>query len=173
MPDRDSNCLYELIKAFTELPGPGGDEWTVQRFLAERWRSRVRHLSLTPVGNLIAHVGGTGPRLMIAAHADEICFVVKHIAEDGFIWITSGQRDPEQRPTLRSSVFLPWGHPALIVVGALDDAFVRAADLMQARLPRAERCTIADAGHIVNIERADVFDAAVLGFLEKLEREPG
>ncbi len=65
------------------------------------------------------------------------------------------------------------GHPALIVVGALDDAFLPAADLMQARLPRAERCTIADAGHIVNIERADVFDAAVLGFLEKLEREPG
>ena len=64
------------------------------------------------------------------------------------------------------------GHPALVVVGALDGAFLRAADLMQARLPRAERCTIADAGHIVNIEQADAFDAAVLGFLEKLEREP-
>jgi pimeloyl-ACP methyl ester carboxylesterase len=63
-------------------------------------------------------------------------------------------------------------HPALIVVGALDRPFLRAADLMQARLPRVERCTIPDAGHIVNIERADAFDAAVLGFLEKLERDP-
>lgn len=63
-------------------------------------------------------------------------------------------------------------HPALIVVGALDRPFLRAADLMQARLPRVERCTIPGAGHIVNIERADAFDAAVLGFLEKLEREP-
>jgi pimeloyl-ACP methyl ester carboxylesterase len=65
------------------------------------------------------------------------------------------------------------GHPALVVVGALDGAFLRAADLMQARLPRAERCTIADAGHVVNIEQADAFDAAVLAFLEKLGRGPG
>jgi pimeloyl-ACP methyl ester carboxylesterase len=65
------------------------------------------------------------------------------------------------------------GHPALIVVGALDGAFLRAADLMQERLPRVDRCTIPDAGHIVNIEQAEAFDAAVLGFLEKLEREPG
>ena len=65
------------------------------------------------------------------------------------------------------------GHPALVVVGALDGAFLHAADLMQARLPRVERSTIADAGHIVNIEQADAFDAAVLAFLEKLEREPG
>lgn len=64
------------------------------------------------------------------------------------------------------------GHPALVVVGALDSAFLRAADLMQARLPRVERSTIADAGHIVNIEQADAFDAAVLAFLGKLEREP-
>jgi pimeloyl-ACP methyl ester carboxylesterase len=65
------------------------------------------------------------------------------------------------------------GHPALVVVGALDGAFLRAADLMQARLPRVERSTIADAGHIVNIEQADAFDATVLAFLEKLKREPG
>jgi pimeloyl-ACP methyl ester carboxylesterase len=64
------------------------------------------------------------------------------------------------------------GHPVLVVVGALDGAFLRAADLMQARLPRVERSTIADAGHIVNIEQADAFDATVLAFLEKLEREP-
>ena len=62
---------------------------------------------------------------MIAAHADEICFVVKHISEDGFVWIASGQRNPEQRPSLRSSVFLPWGHPALIVTaqGTVDCLF--------------------------------------------------
>lgn len=63
-------------------------------------------------------------------------------------------------------------HPALVVVGALDGAFLRAAELMQARLPRAECRTIADAGHIVNIEQAAAFDAAVLGFLGRLERQP-
>ena len=117
--------MYDLIKTFTELPGPGGDEWRVQRFLSERWQPHVQELRLTPVGNLIAHVGGSGPRLMLAAHADEICFVVKYIADDGFVWIASGGRDPEQRPTLRASVFLPWGHPALIVTeeGTVDCLF--------------------------------------------------
>ncbi len=107
--------LFSLIQTLTELPGPGGDEWHVQKWLMERWGDRVREMTLTPVGNLIAQVGGSGPRLMLAAHADEICFVVKYISEDGFVWLASGQRNPEQRPTLRSSVFLPWGHPALIV----------------------------------------------------------
>ena len=59
-----------------------------------------------------------------------------------------------------------------MIVGALDNAFLRAADLMEARLPRVERRTIADAGHIVNIEQAAAFEAAVLAFLEKLERGP-
>lgn len=107
--------MYERIKTFTELPGPGGDEWGVQNFLKQRWQPHVQNIELTPVGNLIATVGGSGPRLMLAAHADEICFVVRHISEDGFVWLASGQRNPEQRPTLRSSVFLPWGHPALII----------------------------------------------------------
>ena len=117
--------LFELIKTFTELPGPGGDEWIVQNFLLDRWRPQVEKTTLTPVGNLIAEVGGRGPRLLLAAHADEICFVVKYIADDGFVWIASGQRDPEQRPTLRSSVFLPWGHPALILTeeGPVDCLF--------------------------------------------------
>ena len=110
--------LFELIKSYTELPGPGGDEWIVQDFVQKRWRPHVQTMTQTPVGNVIAHVGGEGPRLMLAAHADEICFVVKYIDDNGFVWIASGQRDPEQRPTLRSSVFLPWGHPALILTEA-------------------------------------------------------
>lgn len=107
--------MFELLKTLCELPGPVGDETLVQNFLAERWRPRVKEVQFTKVGNLIARIGGNGPRLMIAAHADEICFVVKYIAEDGFLWITTGQRDIEQRPSQRSPVFLPWGHQALIV----------------------------------------------------------
>ena len=39
---------------------------------------------------------------------------------------------------------------------------------MQARLPLAEAVSIAGAGHIVNIEAAETFNAAVLRFLERL-----
>ena len=70
-------------------------------------------MTLTPVGNLIAHVGGSGPRLMLAAHADEICFVVKYISDDGFVWLASGQRNPEQQP-----IIAQLGLPALGPSGA-------------------------------------------------------
>ena len=58
--------------------------------------------------------------------------------------------------------------PALVIVGEKDEAFLRAAEVMTARLPQAERCTLAGAGHIVNIEAADEFNAAATGFLRKI-----
>ena len=39
---------------------------------------------------------------------------------------------------------------------------------MSARLPRARRVEIAGAGHIVNIEAADAFNAALIEFLRSL-----
>src|SRR5262245_21726507 len=58
--------------------------------------------------------------------------------------------------------------PALIVVGEHDSAYLRSAEVMAAKLPNAESVTIPDAGHIVNGERAEAFDAAVLGYLARV-----
>jgi len=58
--------------------------------------------------------------------------------------------------------------PALVVVGEKDEPYLAAADVLAARLPRAERVTIPGAGHIVNIEQASAFDASVAGFLARL-----
>ena len=62
--------------------------------------------------------------------------------------------------------------PALLLVGADDTPFLRASQVMEARLPHAERCVLADAGHIANIERSAAFNAAVAGFLAKLSAQP-
>lgn len=58
--------------------------------------------------------------------------------------------------------------PALVVVGEKDDAYLRAADVLEARLPRAERVTLAGAGHIVNIEQAEAFNAVACDFVRRL-----
>ena len=61
--------------------------------------------------------------------------------------------------------------PALVAVGEKDDAFLRAADVMAARLPRVERETIPRAGHMANIDEGEAFNAIALQFLGKIAAE--
>jgi pimeloyl-ACP methyl ester carboxylesterase len=63
--------------------------------------------------------------------------------------------------------------PVLVLVGERDEAYLRAADVMAARIPGAKLVRIADAGHVVNIEQADGFNTAMLDFLASLPAEPG
>jgi pimeloyl-ACP methyl ester carboxylesterase len=58
--------------------------------------------------------------------------------------------------------------PALVVVGAEDEAYSRAAEVMASKLPKARLEVVAGAGHILNIETAEIFDALVLDFLRGL-----
>ena len=57
--------------------------------------------------------------------------------------------------------------PALVLLGEKDEAYQRAAEVMVAKLPNAERVTIPGAGHIVNIDETEAFNAAVLAFLDR------
>jgi pimeloyl-ACP methyl ester carboxylesterase len=55
--------------------------------------------------------------------------------------------------------------PALVLVGALDGAYQRAAEVMKAKLPNVHSALIPDAGHCVNLEQSEAFNRAVLEFL--------
>lgn len=62
--------------------------------------------------------------------------------------------------------------PALVLVGEQDYGdFHALADRLAGALPRARRATIAGAGHLPSLERADAFDAVVLPFLDELEEK--
>ena len=58
--------------------------------------------------------------------------------------------------------------PALVLVGAEDTAFLRAAEVMSARLPRAQHVVIPDAGHVTTLEAPDAVNQATLQFLRAL-----
>jgi tetrahedral aminopeptidase len=107
--------LFETLKLLCELPGPGGREERVHGLLIERWKPRVESIMQSPVGNLVAHVGGHGPRLMIVGHGDEIGFAIKFISPEGFLYFTTGQREASGRPDLRGMYFTPMGQPALVI----------------------------------------------------------
>ncbi len=108
MTDREKN--FEMMRELMELPGPTGQEKRVMSWLRERWSRHADRVWTAKGGNLFAHVGGNGPRLLVEGHADEISFIVRSIDDRGFIWLGSGQ-------VPRSDVAkrYPIGQPALIV----------------------------------------------------------
>lgn len=59
--------------------------------------------------------------------------------------------------------------PTLVLVGEHDTPFLRASAVMAERIPGAALVTIADAGHIANLDQPAAFNAALLDFLSGLE----
>ena len=57
--------------------------------------------------------------------------------------------------------------PSLVIVGAKDEPFLKASDYMAAKIPGAKKVVIPDAGHAVNIDQPQAFNAAVLSFLRE------
>jgi endoglucanase len=104
--DEIAATLAELMA----LPGPTGQEEPVLAWCRQRWGEFGAEIESTPVGNVIARVGGEGPRLLIQGHADEIGFVVKSIDARGFVWLADGQAGSRQ-----FHYRYPVGQPALIV----------------------------------------------------------
>ena len=105
---------------------------------------------------------GTRPELPLAAAAGRAIEAQVPVAVAHF-----GRRVTGPCPTVIDD--LPRVEaPALVLVGAEDEAFLRAAEVMAARLPNARHVVIDDAGHCVNLERADAFDREVLAFLAGL-----
>ena len=92
------------------LPGPTGQEEPVLSWCRERWAALGADVHATPIGNVVAHVGGTGPRLLLQGHADEISFIVRSIDSRGFVWLAEGQGGNRA-----FHARYPVGQPALIL----------------------------------------------------------
>lgn len=104
--------MFALVKELSELPGPTGHEDAVQDWIERRWSGFAGDVRRTRVDNVVAHVGGSGPKLALVAHADEICLMVKSVSDDGFLHLWPFYRDTLGRPP---RWFTPVNQPALVV----------------------------------------------------------
>lgn len=78
----------DTLRQLSELAGVPGREERVRAFIAERVEASVDHLETDALGNLhaVKRCGREGaPQLMVAAHMDEIGFVVRFIDDRGFL----------------------------------------------------------------------------------------
>lgn len=95
--------MYELIKELSEMSGPVGQEGPVLDRMETLWREAGARVERTRIGNVLARVGETGPKLLMAAHADELCYLVRAVDPRGFLWLANGQA--WQRTTSLSNGF--------------------------------------------------------------------
>lgn len=75
----------ELLKRLTEVDAPSGREGAVREIIADECRRMGYEVSVDAMGSVIAHKKGSGAKLMVAAHMDEIGVIATYIDDQGFI----------------------------------------------------------------------------------------
>jgi endoglucanase len=83
--------MFDLIKRLSELTGPSGEEDLVLDAVEREWRETGARIERTRTGSLIGRLGGSGPRTLLIAHADELCYLVRSLDPRGVLWLGNGQ----------------------------------------------------------------------------------
>ncbi len=88
MSEQDNKSIFSLASELTSFCSPTGFEDEIRKYLLARLKKSC-DVETDVMGNVIARVKGTGkeprPRLLLAAHIDEIGFMVSHVTPEGFL----------------------------------------------------------------------------------------
>jgi endoglucanase len=76
---------FTLLTELTQACGISGREEKVRILVAEQFNQLKAEIVTDAMGNLIGHLPGKGPRVVLVAHMDEIGFLVGKIETEGFI----------------------------------------------------------------------------------------
>jgi len=77
---------FELLKRISETPGAPGFEHKIRHLVKEEIKDLVDEMFIDSMGSLIAvRKGRETKRVLVAAHMDEISFIVTHVDDEGFI----------------------------------------------------------------------------------------
>jgi endoglucanase len=90
----------DLLKRTCEIAGAPGFEQPIRRLVIDEVEPLVDQIEVDNLGSVLALKKGSrnpdGKKVMVAAHLDEIGFIVKHIDEQGFVrFHTLGGFDPK------------------------------------------------------------------------------
>lgn len=78
----DTKLLAEVCR----IPGAPGYEHRIRAFIVKHLKGLADEIAVDSMGNVVATKRGTESKsIAVAAHMDEISFVVTHIDDDGFV----------------------------------------------------------------------------------------
>ena len=121
----------KLLAELCEVPGAPGHENRVREIVLREVKEIVDEINIDNMGNVIALKKGVkDKKVMIAAHMDEIGFIVTHIDDKGFVYFhTLGGFDPK---TLTAQRVIIHGKEDVIgVMGSKPIHLMNAADRLK------------------------------------------
>src|SRR4051812_2547404 len=113
-----TNGVSSVLAELCAVSAPSGVEGELAQLLVRRWTDRCEEVRRDTVGNVVARVGGAGPRVLLQAHMDQVGYLVRHITDDGFLLLDGSQGDRRTGPERRH----PVGQPVRVL--ARDGAWV-------------------------------------------------
>ncbi len=76
-----------LLRELTNADAAPGFEGPVRNILKREWQGIVKDLHTDGIGNLLGTLPGSGPRVLVMAHMDEVGFMVRYIDPNGFVYL--------------------------------------------------------------------------------------
>ncbi|WP_256299012.1 M42 family metallopeptidase [Haloarchaeobius salinus] len=158
----DYDFDYDLLAELTETHGPPGYEGNVRDIVRRELEDEVDHVESDAMGNVVGTVEGEADHeVVVAAHMDEIGFMVRRIDEKGFVAIDAlGGWDPEVLRAQRVVVQTEQGKlPGVIGsvpphTGGSDDDEREVHDVrVDVGLPKAEVEERVDVGDLVTMDQ--------------------
>ncbi len=74
-----------LLRELSDAPGPSGFEEAVRAVMVREMKPLSDQLTYDGLGSVIARQGGSGPRIMLDAHMDELGGMIRRTTKDGFL----------------------------------------------------------------------------------------
>lgn len=83
------DARVSFLKRLLSIPGPSGDEAAAARVWREEARGFADSVYADVSGNSYAVLEGSGPRVLLAGHIDEIGLMVSYINDEGFLYFAA------------------------------------------------------------------------------------
>ncbi|MDC3415082.1 M42 family metallopeptidase [Aquibacillus sp. 3ASR75-11] len=75
----------QLFRTLTELPGAPGNESAVRRFMRQELDKYADEVIQDRLGGVFGIKHGSGPKVLVAGHMDEVGFMVTNITKNGML----------------------------------------------------------------------------------------
>jgi endoglucanase len=83
---------YELLKQLTQAFRPSGNERETADLISRQVGTYAGSVLRDLLGNLIIRKPGTGKKIMMVCHMDEVGVIITHIDEKGYLILLFGGR---------------------------------------------------------------------------------